>query len=281
MACVVLPVNYFDQADITVSPSAVATMLVTNMQSNVRPKAWRSTSLATQTISGDWDGDTRPVSAWLLMPGSSSMIGSQVQVKLWSDLAKTALVYDSGAVDFLDFSGEGWGEFAWGAHPWGVDPAHFFAQRTPAVRYFSRVAARAFEIIVTYSTGMAAGFFELSRAWLADYVEAPYNAMTGASFGWESNSSHQRTPGAALHRQARDRWLRFRCEIMLDSEEERARWHGLMWACDPGREVVFSFYQSTGRQGTDFTIMGSLTALNPLVNQALNIHKLQLEIVES
>lgn len=280
----ILPTNFFDEATISVTPAAVSTLPVTNLQSNTRDRVWRSTSLAPQVVSGTWSSNARPVNCWGLWPGlgEASLIGSQVRVQLYSDSAYTTQVYDSGTIDFFPFTGAGWGDFDWGSTPWGVEEGDRTARLAPLVKFFTQVTASSFKVTITNGGAVDTSYFEARRFWLAQAISAPYSARPGAAPAWQSSSKHDRTPGAVLKRRTGARWRELRFESVLLTESDRAKWSDLLYACDPAREIVLSIFPSEGtRRERDFTVMGSLEVLNPMSFNIGNEHAISISIVES
>lgn len=281
----ILPVNHFDAATIAVTPPAVSTMPLSNLQSNVRDRAWRSPNLDQQVIEGNWGGNARQVSAWGAWPGvgTACLIGSKWRVQLFADLAMTSSVYDSGTLDFFTFSGIGWGLFKWGALPWGTDINDKTARLAPKLIYLtSAVAAASFRVTITNGGAVDTPYFEARRIWIGDYVEAPNTAEYGLAPAWRTASKHQRTPGGTLRRNAKGKWRELRFETIIYSEADRATWADLMAYCDPAREIVIDLFPGdASRRQRDFIGMGSLEVLNPLVFENPDFHRLQLALVES
>jgi hypothetical protein len=281
----IIPVNFFDQiesADLSVT-TAVATMPVTNMQSNVRDRVWRSSSAAAHGILGHWGGESRDLNAWGIWPGE--LYGSTVQLRLYSDQAGTVQIYDSTALTFNQFTGTDFGDYAFGGRPWGNTAAERSARLTPFVRYLSATYTAKCFLVSLVDAGLDHGYFEASRLWLGKYIDSPYAAVApGFANGWNSNSKHRRSRGGTLRRQvATGRWREMRLEAYLNSEADRYKWMDILAACDPGNEIVVSAHPGDGttRQERDHTIMGSLEVLNPIALEDHNIHKLRLAVVES
>jgi hypothetical protein len=288
MGARLVAVNFIDEehvADLAVSPSAASGFPITNLQNDVSSDTWRSPSLASQEITGSFGGSARRISMWGIWPslGTSSLLGAQVRVQLYSDAARATQVYDSGTLDVFTWTGEVWGTFPWGAHPWGCEHGDHAVRRTPLLRWFSAVSVGSFKITITNGGAVDTSYFEARRFVLGDYVEAPYNALLGASPQWMTNSEMRRTVGGTARRNRRATWRALNCEIVLDSDAERAAWFSLCYAANPGVEIVFSLFQSGdgARLDHDFTALGSLTVLNPVVWENINFHKLRIAIEES
>lgn len=294
MGAKIIPVNWADAehcSDIAVTSEASASYAIENLQSNLRGSTWRATNLDTQSITGTFDGNVRPCSAWGLFPElpsapgavAPSLIGATVRMRHWSDVAKTTLVYDSGTLDFFTATGEGYGDFPYGAHPWGVAAGDLTCRLAPKVRFHSEVASSAWQLDIANAGGVDTSFLAARRLVIGDYVEAPYNALLGAAPKWATNSQHQRQIGAGLQRLVRGRWRELNCEIPLDSEEHRRAWSDICHAIGTDQEIVFSLFEESDgeRLFRDFIVLGSLEVMNPHVWDNVDFHKLQLAIVES
>lgn len=287
MGARLVAVNYIDSphvTDLAVSPAANANYPITNLQSDVSSDTWRSTSLVTQVITFSFGGNAKRVSMWGIFPGRgvASLLGASIRVRFFSDSSRANQVYDSGTLDVFTVNGEVWGVFPWGPQPWGVEYGQHAVRLTQLLRWFSAVSVGSGEITVT-SSAVDTAYFEARRFALGDYVEAPYQAERGAAPEWASSSTSKRTYGGALRRNRRARWRTLRCRIAMNSEATRAAWFALCYAADPGAEIIFSLFQSGdgARLDQDFTVLGSLTVLNPLVWEDADFHTLQIEIEES
>lgn len=289
MALRILPLNYFDDVtDLAVTPSAVSTLPITNLQTTDRADVWRSPNREPQVITGSWGGNVRQLSAWGIWPGlgAASLIGARIRLELFStptDMASgVAAVYDSGTLDFFAWSGTGWGDFAWGATPWGCEESDRTARIVPFVAYFAATPASSFRITISDSGALDSAYLEARRIWLADYVEAPLGPGTGAAPQWKSNSQQTRTTGGSLKRIKRARWRELRFETVFENESDRAAWSDLTYLADQATEIVLSPFAGDGtRLERDYTAMGSLDVMNPIVFQNPNFNQLQLSIVES
>lgn len=287
MSLRIVPENWIDAdhcADLAVTSEASASYAVENLQSNVRDKVWRSSSLAAQVITGTFGGNARQISHLSIWPADgSSLIGAQVAVRMWSDVAQTTLVRNVAATDFLTPTGDNWNEFLWGIQQWGVANEDKTARLAPFVTLFTPIAVSAFEITITNAGAVDTPYFEARRIVLGDYVEAPYNAAYGAAPQWRSASEHRRTVGGSLRRLARAKWRELRFDTIFATEADRSEWADLMYLCAPEREILVSLFpaNASAKKERDFTVLGSLEALNPLVFANPDFHTLQLAIMES
>lgn len=291
MALRILPVNAFDTASIAIYRTSdgaaheLATFPVANLQSNVRDRVWRSPSTVEQVILGSWSGNAKQISSWGMFPaiGAASLLGMKIRVQIYSDAAFSTQVYDSGTLDAFTWTGQGWGTFLWGVQQWGVSNSDRTARLAPIIKYFTAVVAGSFAITLSDSGAVDTNYFEASRFWFADYVDGPYNALLGAAPQWRSGSQHQRSIGGSLRRLPRTRWRELRFQTVFASESDRSAWTDLMYVCDPANEIVISLFpgDAVEKKERDFTVMGSLEVLNPIVFENVDFHTLQLAIVES
>lgn len=287
MSLRLVPENFIDAehcSDLTVTSEASTSLAVENLQSNVRDRVWRSTNLNTQIITGTFGGNARQISHLSIWPADgSSLIGATVAVRMWSDAAQTTLVRNVSATAFFTPTGEVYNTFLWGIQQWGVANDDKTARLAPFITWFTPAAVSAFEITIANAGAVDTSYFESRRIVLGDYVEAPYNAAYGAAPQWESASKHRRTIGGSLRRLARERRRALRFDTVFATEADREEWSDLMYLCDPANEIVVSLFpgDATPRKERDFTVLGSLEALNPIVFANNNFHTLQLACVES
>ncbi len=287
MSLRLVPVNFLDAdhcSDLAVTSEASTSFAVENLQSNVRDRVWRSTNLNSQVITGTFGGNARQISHLSIWPADgSSLIGATVAVRMWSDVAQTTLVRNVAATNFFTPTGEVYNTFLWGIQSWGVDNADRTARLAPFSTWFTPVAVSAFEITIANAGAVDTTYFESRRIVLGDYVEAPYNAAYGAAPQWKAGSSHRRTVGGSLRRLSRQSWRELRFETIFDTEADRSAWADLQYVCDPSKEVLACLFpeHATPKVERDFTVLGSLETLNPMVFENVNMHRLQLAIVES
>lgn len=280
----IVPVNDFDDATISVAPSAVSTLPVTNLQSNIRDRLWRSPNLDQQVITGHWNGNVRRLSHFSLWPSAqaSSLIGSTVRLQVYSDLAMATSVLDQ-TWDFFTFTGAAWGVDSWGVFRWGVADDDRTARLAPLSKWFTAVNASAFKITINNGGAVDTPYFDARRIVLGEYQQAPYNAGIGAAPQWRSNSTQQRTIGGVMRRQARARWRELRFETIFQTDAERAKWSDIVHDCDPASEVLISLFpgNASERLERDFTVLGSLETLNPIVWENYEFHRAQFAFTES
>lgn len=279
----IVPVNAIDSATLSVTPSAVSTLPLTNLQSNIRDRVWRSPNLEQQVILGNWGGNVRRLSHFSVWSSaqSSSLIGSKWRLEVFSDLAMASSVLDQ-TWDFFTFSGTAWGTDAWGVFQWGVADDDRTARLAPLSKWFSAVNASAFRITVTNGGAVDTPYFEARRIWLGEYQQAPTNAQYGAAPQWASSSQQERI-SSTLRRMRRGRWRELPFDAVVQSEADRAKWSDIVYVCDPANEVVVALFPADAatRRERDFTVMGSVKVSNPMPYENYNFHRMRFEFTES
>jgi hypothetical protein len=279
----VMPVNFFDSA--TLTSNCTPALPLSNMQVPARDLVWRSSGLGQQIIYGDWGGNARQLSAWGIWPGLgvASLVGANVRVEAYSDVARTTRVYDSTALDVFTFSGGVWGTFLWGGQTWGADSLDRTARLSSIQQWFAPVTVAAFKITITNGGAVDTPYLEARRFWLADYLEAPDFANMGPSNGWMTNSQQVRTMGGSLRTRKRARWRELSFNFDLLNDADRATWADIIYQCELSNEVVFSMLPAdpTARITRDFTVLGMLKELKPLTWDKPIRNKVQFIIAES
>jgi len=279
-----VPTNHFDSATVSVSPAAVSTMPLSNLQVRRRDLPWRSPNLEPQVITGNWGGDVRVVSHFSAWPTAlrSALIGSRWRLELFSDVARTTTVKDTGTLDFFTPTGLGWGDFPWGAAPWGTAAGDRTARLAPLSLWFPAVNASAFRITVT-NAYVDTPYFEARRIWLGEYVQAPRNASYGLAPAWRSTTQLSRNIGAPLRARRGETFRAIPFETKFFSEADRATWSDLTRDCDPANEILISLYPDdpSEHKRRDYTVMGSLEVLPPMPQDNKNFHRMQMAILES
>lgn len=264
----IVPVNAID-ADIAVlsaSPALASTMPVSNLQLIARDRVARSTSLASQVISGTWSGSIKAVNCWGIF--RHNLLGAQVRLQLYGDVALTSQIYDSGAVDV--YTGAPlWGDFKWGEVPWGVAANDPLAGEAPYFKFLSSTYyAAGFKLTISNPGGMSASYFELSRLWLGEYLEAPYNPAYGKQLGWESSTQPGRTRGGSQRPLAGERWRTLKIDLTQATEADRGTWLDLSARLDMYKPCVVSVHPNLGGRGErDNTLEALLESLAPQAHE--------------
>lgn len=185
--------NAADRATLAASPALVSTLPVTNLQDPSRSRPARTTSTATQVITGGWSVLEMVGSMALSRHNLSS--GATLQLELFSGAGLTgSLLFDSG--EALAVSAFGWGEFGWGMTGWGGSVFDSWPDRFSNL-YFTAVLARSFRLTIKDASN-AAGYLQMGRLFLGPYFEPVSNMSYGLTCGPQEDSRQTRTDGGTL-----------------------------------------------------------------------------------
>ena len=202
--------NDFDDATAAATSSASGFPL-TNAGANSKASVWRSTSLSSQTISGNWAGTAKTINC-VALAFTNLIEGSTVQVKLYQEIADVSPYYDSGVrtVWFSYDPPEGFTTIGLIAFPFGGG-VHF-----PV--FFNAATVKKFEIIVT-SSGNPDGYIEVGRVLIGNAWSPEHNAEYGATIGHVDDSEINRTAGGQyVDRRGMHKTISFDLRYLSDSD---------------------------------------------------------------
>lgn len=241
-----------DAATLTVTS---ATFPVTNVQNTRRDSVWRSTSTATQTITGHWGGEDRK-------PGFLGLFrhkchGASVRVQLFSDQAATAEVHDSGTVAIASVATIG--SYRWGLNSSSNEDTDLHYALQPYGLWFTPITAKAFKVTISGTPG-AYSYFEVGRLFLGPYFEPVRSARFGLPKTFQSSTDRERSGGGSNYVGAGDVWRQIAGEFLFE-EDERPIWDDILMASATGRDMVLAIFAgATGRQERDYLLNGQFVS---------------------
>lgn len=255
--------NIADTATITSSP--VMSPVVTKLQDLGRWAVARSTfapglgsPTTAQIIYLDWSSNQQAAMLWLRMHNFST--SAQIQIQIYSDAARTSLLYNSGTL--TPFSTTGLDTV------FDVHTERDFRMLKNFVHYFTQLTTIRAVTITIYDASSAEGYFEASRIGMADYYEPTYNPPFGGMDMVPGDASKQdpaedgtiRTDKSYKSREFRI-LLEFVPDDELDTVLGMLRYHGLdhdffvdLYPEETGAKALYN------RAQMKFT---SMNALNP------------------
>lgn len=237
-----VPKNAADAATLTASPAVETSLPVSNLQNILRARIMRTTSAAAQTISGTWGGTGYPVNMAAILRHNIESAGTW-RVQLYSDAAWTTQIYDSGNVTAIDSLTLG--ELDWGVSPLGSGLYDaFLGQRNSAI-YFPEVTAVSFKITIT-DTGNSAGYIDVSRLWLGQYIAPAYNVSYGLQLAWRDNTTQVRTDGGSLRSDGGQPWREIRFSLDALPEADRSAWSDVFRYAGRRLDVFVSVFPESG-----------------------------------
>lgn len=185
--------NIADTATITVSPAAVSTLPVTNLQLPGRSNKWRSTGLATQVIRLTWSTPQAFNAAVLYRSNGSD--AATWRIEGFSDAAWTTGIYDNATASM--FAAKPLGDLLWGIDPLGCTVFSGWALSFAQLFLTSTYYIQSMQITIS-DPANSAGWIEAARLYLGAAWESGNQFSLGLESGWKENTRLTRTDGGTL-----------------------------------------------------------------------------------
>jgi len=268
----VLYKNDFDSASATATSSASGFSLA-DTKINNKSSVWRSTSLSSQTISGDWSGAAKTING-LALAFSNLIEGSTVRLKLYQEVADTSPSYDSGI------------RTVWFAYdpPNGFETigliSFAFGGGTNFSMFFNEVAIKRFEIIIT-SPGNPDGYIEVGRVILGKAWSPTYNAEYGAQITPIDLSEVGRTIGGDQKVDVRTMHKKMNFNLRYMPQTDKAALSTIVRKIGMRQPVFVSMYPNeTDEVFQAGNIFGRFESLSPFEHSLTNVYDTSITIEE-
>lgn len=236
-----LVLGHLNRADSATLAATSEATLVANLQSDDRGYLWRSTGLTSQVLSGSWGGTAYSMSMVALYRHNLTD-SATIRVQLYSDVAMTTQVKDTGAV---------------ASHEAGMfsDWGYGFS----IITFATVTGVKAFKITIADASNPD-GYIEAARLFVGSHVVAPYNPKYGVALGVGGSSTQSRRPMGALDGNRRAWWRTLAFDMFVATEADRAQWFEIGRACDRvGSFVVSVFPDDGGTKTRDYAMMAKFT----------------------
>lgn len=267
--------NDFDDATLTTSIAPATGFPAELLQNMVRDDEWRSSSLASVTISFLLP-ETRTLSHFSVH--HHGLLGASIHFQLFGDAGLTSSAYDAGTIAAADFSDPaivitGPADSRGNNDPHAADASFFL--------WFPEVAARGGKI--TFSgTPDDWGFYWASRIWVAKYRQMTRTAKFGANFGWVTLSRGNRTFGASKRTYRGGMARRMEFDLDLLTPEQRYSWDDIVQSIDTSADCVVSPFPEAGtREERDRTYAGTFASLGGVVRPFTSIGTARVQFEEN
>lgn len=208
----IIPINLFDDATNTATSSA-AGFEIANAETEYKNETWRSTSLASQTITSTWA--TSATVSCVGMAFTNLHAGSTIRIKLYTGSADTVPIMDSG-IQTLNYAY---------STPKGFSTigliAFAFGGGTYYSTFFADYSIKKCEIILT-SPSNPDGYIEIGRIIIGDRFEPTYNARVGIDFTYPETTQIKRTKAGdqVINRGTQSKQITFDLERMPDTDRQ-------------------------------------------------------------
>ncbi len=251
--------NAVDAATMSASPTMLSTMPPSNVQIPARGRVARSSGTAAQQINFTWAGQGYYLNFLTLMRHNLES-GATWRVQLFSDLAWTTQIYDSGTVAAYDYATLG--DLDFGVDPLGSGVFDSFLGQKFSVVYFTRVLALSGRVTIT-DVGNSAGYVEASRLFAGDYAELLFNPSS-ASMAWEDNTEQSRAAGGSLRSDAGVAYRKMGFAVDFLDASQRAQFADMYRYAGKRQDVFVSLYPGAGgEKERDYTMLAKFAGAMP------------------
>lgn len=176
--------NLADTATITATTTASG-FPTTNMQTDVKGQAWRSTSAISNTITLTWATD-QAISA-VILPFTNLSTTATVNITLLTSTSTT--IYTTGTITAVPYTVNNWANIANGINTYSYGGGTAVRMYTPVTTYTN---VRSITITIVDS-GSTQGYLEVGRVICGTYWSPKYNTQYGLSVDFTDTSSHSRS----------------------------------------------------------------------------------------
>jgi hypothetical protein len=256
-------INLADSATLTADPVVEAADPVTYLQNDNRGYMMQSTGLTAQQIKGEWGGTAYTISMCALYR-HNLVTNDSWRLQLYSDVAWTTQVYDSGTIDaFTDNIFDNW--------DFGFSTLWF----TPTA------SVKSFKLTLT-SSANPDGYITASRLFIGAYTEANYNPNYGMNLGYETSSTQVRADSGSLHVNSKAKWRKMTFDLMVTSETDRALWLEIGRYCGVEKTVFVSVYpgDASATLERDHSIMGKFDKSPAQISSSFGTYDHQITLLE-
>lgn len=278
----IIHTNVIDTSILSSSPACAAATPVENIQVAQRSEVARVAGAQSWTIAGEFMG---AVSA-LCLVGHNLTGGATVRLRLYSDYAKSVLVYDSTALPvgtaqvWGNPSGTPNGGLAWGVSPWlgnGYAPG-----ATPYFTiWFSQISTAVAFLIDISDPYNGDGYLQIGRVYLGDYWSPSLNMSYGMPMSWTEATKQVRTDGGSLRSEGYLPYRKFSVALDCLSEGDRSEFMEIARSVGLRRDVLISFFPESGAAlERDYTAAVKFTAIPTLASPKYGIHATSIECEE-
>lgn len=259
--------------DATLAASSVASgFSVDNLKNNKRSSSWRSTAITSQIITATW-ATAQTVDA-VGIAFANFLVGSTVQIKLYTNTGDPSPVVDSGVktIDFVypppqGFAANNLASFAYGGGN------YYFLTLTSA-------AIKKMEVILVNPSGVDA-FIEAARIVAGDSVSMQYGMDYGSNVEFNDLTQTSRTDGGNAIVDRRPVAKSISLDLSALNASDRATMQQIVRRNGLHTPVFISAYESALNTSmkTDFRIYGYFKDLNgiSLDNAVYSSQKLTVE----
>lgn len=276
----IVPRNFHCDATITAS-NEVSGFPVENTKNDIRTRVWRTADGTNATVDGTFGDNVARTPSFFGM-FLHRCHGGKIRLQGYSDLAWSAGVYDSGALDIINVTptdGMDWGFNVFPGYSAGaIDP---FIEFQPYWLWFSPSTAwKSYRITLSnHSSTFGRAEWQVSAFFLGRHVEMLRQPDFGQSLGRADITDRNRSRGGSLRTNVGASFRTMEMNLGAMAEAERAQWLDIINWTGTGKALVLSLFPLDGtRKERDHLLMCKFTALNAIGREVHRLtHRIQVE----
>lgn len=253
--------------------STASGFLVDNLKNDKRSSTWRSTAIASQTITATW-GSSQVVNA-IGIAFANFLVDSTVQARLFTNTGDVSPVVDSGVqtISFVypppaGFDANNLASFAYGGGN------YFFLPVTQS-------SIRKMEIVLTNPSG-ADAFIEMARIVAGEALEISSGMSFGSEVGIKELTRVDRTDAGNLIIDRRPVSKSISLDLSLMASSDRSAMQAIVRRNGAHTPVFISAYEAAANvpMKMDYQIYGNFMDLNGMVLDSAAYSSLRLKVEE-
>lgn len=254
--------------------SAATGYPVTNLTVDVKSLVHRATGTSV-TYTATWA--TPETIGVVALPFCNLSPTATMRVRVYSDTAGTALVYDSGTVNACPAPAVVLPSFT----PAQASSAYAYGGGACARCWFSPVMCGKLIVDVTDASNVQ-GYVEASRLFVANWWAPSYNADVGANLTFASTSTQVRSDGGDLYTNIGPRMRKLAFKLSNLPQLDRAGLAGVMRATGLSTPLLVSVFPGDADASLerDYTIYGKLSQFSVMTLGTVNTTSLPIEVDE-
>lgn len=266
--------NAADRASLAASSEA-GTLVVANLQSDIKALPWRSTGTSA-TITASW-ADAQLVGC-VGLPFCNFTSTCTIRVRGYTNVADTTALFDTGTV--LACAYQPFGMWDWGMAPFGVNAFTYGGGAYGNVWFAHNWVKKL--VIDLVDTENAATYIEASRLVTGAYWSPAVNADYGVQLSMMDSSKHQRNDAGDLMTDIGTRSRRISVNLTNMNETDRLAFVNILRGNGLPRPLYFSLFPDNDNPALEQTyqIYCKLASISSMSLTFISAYSAPIELEE-
>lgn len=270
--------NALDRGTTPVASTTAGSLVAANLQNDFKSQVWRSTVPTATTLATTWTGAAETLSC-VALPFSSLSPTATMQVQLYSDVAGTTLLLNTGAVLCSGTATLGIWDF--NLTPTGAN-GYSYGGGSYGCIWFAQTANVRKIVVTLVDAGNALGYIEAARMVIGKHWSPTVNADFGAQLSMVDNSKHSRNDGGDLVTVRASRHKKLTFSLATLSPTERLTAISILRGNGMVRPLYCSLMPETGDRDLEqsYQIYGRLAQISSISTPYFNNYATSMELEE-